>query len=478
MAAALLPILLAALLGAQSPERPALALTHVTVIDMTGAPPKQDTTVVIAGNRIVEIGRAERLRAPVGAKVIDATGKFVIPGLWDMHVHIRETERALPLYVANGVLGVREIGGKSEEVFRWRDQVAKGKLVGPRIVACGPILDGPEPASDRDFTISVGNAAEARKAVADLDRRGAECVKVYDRLPRDAYFAIVSEAKKRRLPVVGHVPLSVTTKEASDAGQRSVEHLGTILEGSSTIEPELRRLQAAPLPTGGDFSEFPRRIAARGERMLDTYDERRAQALFKRLAKNRTWQVPTLVVKRAQTFIDDLSRAVDERLKYVPESEKEWWSPQKNFFSRYRTPQYITYRKRLWKKELELVGAMQRAGVPILTGTDVSGAYVFPGFSLHDELALFVEAGMTPMEALQAATRNPAAFLGELDSLGTVEPGKRASLVLLDANPLEDIRNSRRIAAVILEGTLLSRDALQGMLAAVEEAARRAPASR
>ena len=477
MAAAVLPVLLAVLTAVRSPEPSRLALTHVAVIDMTGAPLKRDRTVIVAGNRIAYVGSAAQLRIPVGARVVDASGKYLVPGLWDMHVHIREVERALPLYVANGVLGVREIGGK-EEVFGWRDQIARGRRIGPRIVACGLILDGPDPASDREFTIPVANAAEARKAVADLAGKGAECIKVYDRLPRDAYFAIVAEAKKRRLPVVGHVPLSVTTMEASDAGQRSVEHLGTVLEGSSTIEPELRRMQAAPMPAGGDFSEFPRRIAARGERMLDTYDERRAQAVFKRLAKNGTWQVPTLVVKRGQTFTDDLSRTGDDRLKYVPESEKEWWSPQKNFFSRYRTPEYITYRKRLYARELELVGAMHRAGVPIMTGTDVSGAWVFPGFSLHDELALFVEAGLTPMEALQAATRNPAAFLGELGSQGTVERGKRANLVLLDANPLEDIHNTRQIAAVVLDGTLLSRDALQSMLAGAEEAARRVPAGR
>jgi imidazolonepropionase-like amidohydrolase len=362
------------------------------------------------------------------------------------------------------------MGGDPKRSFRWRDQTATGALLGPRIVACGPILDGPEPAAHGPVVV-VANAVEGRKAVADLAGSGADCVKVYDRLPREAYFAIVGEARKRRIPVVGHVPLSVTTAEASDAGQKSIEHLGTILEGSSTIESELRRLEAAPPPVG-DPSEFPRRIAARGERMLDTYEERKASALFRRLAKNRTWQVPTLVVKRGLTFIDDMSRDGDERLKYIPASDREWWSPQKNFFARYRTPEYIVHKKRLYRRELELVAAMQRAGVPLMAGTDVSSAWVFPGFSLHDELALFVEAGLTPMEALQAATRGPAEFLGELSSRGTIERGKVADLVLLDANPLEDIRNSRRIRAVVRNGRYLSKDALQEMLAHVEGAAR------
>jgi len=458
-------------LRAQQPRTGVLAFTHVTVIDLTGEPPKPGMTVVIAGNRIKAIGSAGQVRVPRGAQVMDATGKFLIPGLWDMHVHIREIERSLPLFVANGVTGVRDMGGVAEDLFRWRADVASGKVLGPRIVACGPILDGPQPA-DPDYSIAIGTAAEGRQSVDTLKRRGADFIKVYDRLPRDAYFAIVDEAKKQGLPVVGHVPLSVTTIEASDAGQKSIEHLGTILEGSSAIETELRQLEAEPVPPG-DFAEFPRRIAARGDRMLNTYDEQKAKNLLAHLIKNRTWQVPTLVVKQAQTFIDDISRSGDARLKFIPQSEQNWWSPQKNFLSRYRTPEYITYKKRLFQKELEIVGAMHRAGVPFMAGTDVIAAYVFPGFSLHDELALLVQTGFTPMEALQAAARNPAVFLGELNSQGTLERGKMANLVLLEANPLENIRNTRKINAVVLKGRYLPKEALQRMLADAEATAKR-----
>lgn len=458
-------------LFAQQRKTTVLALTHVTVIDMTGARPKPEMTVVITGNRITAIGKTGRPRIPRGARVIDASGKFLIPGLWDMHVHFTETERTFPMFIANGITGVRNMGGAAADLFRWRAEVASGNLVGPRIVACGPIVDGPDPAAHGP-TVVVANAAEARKTVTDLKQRGADFIKVYDRLPRDAYFAIIAEAKQRGLPVVGHVPLSVTTLEASDAGQKSIEHLGSILEDSSNVAAELRQSEAAPMPAG-DFSEFPRRIAARGERMLNTYDDQRANEIFRHLVRNQTWQVPTLVTKQSQTFIDDLSRKGDERLKYVPASEQEWWSPQKNFFARYRTPEYIVFKKKLFQKELELVGAMHRARVRFMAGTDLSIAYVFAGFSLHDELALFVQAGFTPLEALQTATRNPALFLGESNSLGTVEHGKIANLVLLEANPLADIRNTRRINAVILNGRYLSKDELQRMLAGVEMAAQK-----
>ena len=472
LSALLLLLVFAIDLRAQELRARVLALTHVTVIDMTGAAPQRDMTVVITGNRITAIGSSNQLRIPRGAKTVNATARFLIPGLWDMHVHFTEIERSFPLFIANGVTGVRNMGGELDDLLRWRAELASGKLLGPRVLTCGAIVDGPQPAAHGP-TIVVATATEGRQTVDMLKQRGADCVKVYDRLPRDAYFAIIDQAKKEGVPVVGHVPLSITTMEASAAGQKSIEHLGTILEGCSTIADELHRLEAAPMPSGGDFSEIPRRIAARGERMLDTYNEQRATQLFGQLVKNQTWQVPTLVTKRALTFIDDLDRNGDERLKYIPQSERKWWSPQQNFLLRYRTPGYIAFSKRLFQKELELVGVMNRAGVPLMTGTDLSVPYIFAGFSLHDELGLFVQAGLTPSEALQAATRNPAAFLGKLSSQGTIERGKTADLVLLDANPLENIRNTRRIAAVILDGRYLPKRALEKMLADVEAAAER-----
>jgi len=251
--------------------------------------------------------------------------------------------------------------------------------MGPQIITCGPIVDGPDPAA-MGPTIVVKDAGEARWAVDSLKQRGADCVKVYDRVPRDAYFAIIDEARQQALPVVGHVPLSITSLEASDAGQKSIEHLGTILEGSSSLGSELLKSEASPTSVA-DPSEIPRRLAARGTRMLDSYDLQRAHEIFEHLVRNQTWQVPTLQIKWAQTFIDDLARKGDDRLKYIPQSDREWWSPSRNFFARYRTSDYISFRKRLWQKELNLVGAMRRSGVSFMAGTDLGGPYTFPGFS-------------------------------------------------------------------------------------------------
>lgn len=457
--------------GSRKSSSTSLAFTHVTVIDMTGAPVKLDFTVVITGNHVTTVGRSGRTRIPAGAHVIDAKGKFLIPGLWDMHVHIKETERSLPMFVANGVTGIRNVGGIASDLFLWRAQVASGQILGPRIVACGPILEGEHPLHP-DHAVIVRNAAEGREAVIRLKQQGADFIKVYDGVLRDAYFAIADEARKQNLMFVGHVPSSVTTVEASDAGQKSIEHLGTILEGSSTVFEELRNWVSPP-SAPGDYSAIPRRIAARGTRMLDTYSEQRAQEIFDHFVRNRTRQVPTLLVKKIWAYVDEISKAADDRFKFVPQSIREDWSPQRQLLYRYRTPEFIVYQKRLFKKEMELVGDMNRARVEIMAGTDSEGAFTYFGFSLHDELALLVEAGLTPMQALQAATRNPADFLGELESNGTVESGKIANLVLLDANPLVDIQNTKRINAVVLNGKYLPKEELQRMLSNVEVVARR-----
>jgi len=449
-------------------EPGSLAFTHVTVIDMTGAPPKSDMTVVVTGNRIAAVGQTGKIRIPKDAQVIDATGKFLIPGLWDMHFHIHETERTFPLFIANGVTGVRNTGGDFQKLFEWREAVASGRLLGPRIVACGPVIDGPNPANP-DHAIPVGGAEEGKQAVRFLKLNGADFIKIYDGVPRDAYFAIAEEAKKQGLPFVGHVPNVVTMAEASNAGQKSIEHLGTFFEGSSTAETELRNWPASPVKNR-DFSVIPARIAARGTRMLDTYSEQKAAELMRLLVRNKTWQVPTLLAKQVNTFVDDISKVQDPRYKYIPASVKERWSPDKNFFYRYRTPAYIAYQKRWFQKEMETVGAMRRAGVPLMAGTD-GGAYTVPGFGLHQELALLVKAGLTPMEALQAATINPARFLGESNMLGTIEQGKIANLILLEANPLADISNTERIDAVIANGRFFPKTVLRMMLANVEKAA-------
>jgi imidazolonepropionase-like amidohydrolase len=445
---------------------PALVLKGVTVIDMTGAAPRPGMTVVIRDGRIEAV--SSEATVPKGARVVDARGKFLIPGLWDMHVHLwGSRERLFPLFLANGVTGIRDMASPPDQIFKLREE-AKGGL-GPRIVACGPQIDGPGQAPEH--AIPVANAEEARQAVRSLKKMGADCVKPHDRVPRDAYLALIDEAKRAGLPVMGHVPNEVPLAEASDAGQRSIEHLGGIFDACSSAAAEIERMKSAPPPK--DPSEFPRRIAARGTLAIDTYSPELCGRLFVRFVRNGTWQVPTLATTYGRTFIDDLSRRDDPRLRYIPKDQREGWKPENDFFARFRTPEYVAYQKRYWAETLKVVGAMHRAGVPILAGTDLSLGYVYPGFSLHDELAFLVEAGLSPLEALKAATIGPARFLGLEGTLGTVEAGKTADLVLLDADPLADIQNTRRISGVVVNGRWLGPEELKEMLdRAAAEAAR------
>jgi imidazolonepropionase-like amidohydrolase len=452
-------------------DSPLLVLKGVTVIDMASAAPWPGMTVIVRHGKIEAISSGSSV--PEGARVVDARGKFLIPGLWDMHVHLwGSPERLFPLFLANGVTGVRDMASPPGQIFRLREEVKSGKILGPRIVACGPQVDGPgTPPNTPEHAIPVANAEEARQAVQSLKKMGADCVKPHDRVPRDAYFALVEEAKRAGLPVEGHVPNEVTLAEASDGGQRSIEHLGGIFDACSSAAAEIERMKSAPPPK--DPSEFPQRIAARGTLALETYSPELCGRLFERFVRNGTWQVPTLATAYGRTFIDDLSRRDDPRLRYIPKDQREEWKPENDFFARFRTPDYVTWQKRYWAESLKLVGAMQRAGVPILAGTDLSLAYVYPGFSLHDELAFLVEAGLSPLEALKAATIGPARFLGLEGTLGTIEAGKVANLVLLDADPLADIHNTRRISGVVVNGRWLGPEELNEMLdQAAAEAAR------
>ena len=404
-----------------------LVLTHANVIGMAGAKPKADMTLIVVGDRITAVGRTGKVRVPEGARVIDAAGKYLIPGLWDMHVHLGDGDFDknfyLRLFIANGITGVRIMEG-APEYQSWRREAEGGTLLAPRMVIASPMLGSGD--------LSNISEVRAREEVRKAKRAGADFIKVHDNLSRASYFAVIGEAKLVGLPVEGHTPVSVTAEEASQAGQKSIEHLTGLA------------------PAEGD--------AATAKKWF---------ALFR---KNQTWQCPTLIMRHNYALLDDGSLAADPRLKYVKPSWRARWLRMTKEAEAWPAGEGAR-RRETTRKEDALVAGMQRAGVGILAGTDDANPYVLPGFSLHDELALLVKAGLTPMEALQTATYNPAKFLGLSGSLGTVERGKLADLVLLDANPLEDISNTKRIAAVITGGRYLPRESLDKILADVEAAA-------
>lgn len=452
-----------------------LAITHVTLIDATGAAPQSDMVVLIADHRIAAIGPANTKVIPQDAEILDATGKFLIPGLADMHLHLTgageptgSREFFLPLLLANGITTVRDMGGYLESLVPLRKEIEEGKRPGPQIYFSGPYLDGSPPSFQP--AIVVANAAEADKDVRSLIEHGVDFIKVQSILSRDAYFAIAAACKHENIAFVGHVPDRVTAAEASDAGQRSIEHLTGVLRGCSKNEPRLMREQFLITRKKETVAQSHARELAWQRELLSSYSSKKANELIDKFIANQTWQVPTLILLKKDAFpTPETDPSQDPCRKYVPKHFLEGWEKGTSNRDKGAMRPEFELRTALLAKSIQFVGKMNSAGVRIMAGTDSAAPYVFPGSSLHDELALLVKAGLTPMQALQAATKNPAEFLGKLPTQGTIEPGKFADLLLLDANPLEDIHNTQKIRAVILRGKLLDRNILDDLLVREEK---------
>lgn len=459
--------------AAAATAAPPVAILRVTVIDATGAAPRPNQAVVLENGRILALGPAGEVALPRGARVVDGAHGFLIPGLWDMHVHVLRRGRSLPyfpLLVAHGITGVRDMGGDYdfESLRRLRGEIEAGTRIGPQFVASGPFVDGPYPSLPALSRV-VADEAQARAAVRTLQREGADFIKVYNRLPRAAYFAIADQARQLGIPFAGHVPFSVSAREAAEAGQRSIEHLFNVAFACSSREDEWMRVKAEAL--AADESTKRRRLRrAYLLGVLDSFSPTRCAALYRTFVHQRTWQVPTLAQRRAFSGLDSPAPSATD-LAYVPRSQRVGWDPRQDGRLQGREDVDREIERRYWALDASLVAPMHAAGVRFLAGTDAGDPYALPGSSLHQELEALVAAGLSPMDALQAATRNAAEVLGRGDDFGTIEVGRRADLVLLSANPLEDIRNTRTIEAVALGGRWLDRRSLDALLEQARSAA-------
>jgi hypothetical protein len=413
------------------PQEPVTAIANVAVFDGTGAPMRSGITVIIRGETIAAVGPATQIEIPAGATVIDGRGAYLVPGFWNMHVHggsYDAARAALPSLLAHGVTGVRDMGMPLDDALRLRRDTA-----GPHVFVAGPLVQGPLP-FDSPMMVQVKEPSDADAVVDALARRGVDFIKIHDAIAKDTYLAVAAAARRAKRPLVGHVPPTVTVAEAIEAGQRSVEHLGgqflgLLIAASADADAlyattamfyrdAIARLAQHKEPDAPQFrAPFLRRVLA-------GYRDDKAQQLFAVLARAHVWQCPTLVALEKLTEGHNELDAEDKRLNQAR-----------------------------FERELAMVGTMHAAGVRMLVGTDTP----YADAALDRELELFVRAGVSPAEALRAATSGATEFLGLSHTVGTIAVGMRADLVLLAADPIADIKNVRRVKSVFYGGHVVSR---------------------
>lgn len=464
-----------------------LAVVDVNVVDVVRGETRGHQTVVIANGRIVAAGSSDAVSVPAQAIRIPGEGRYLMPGLWDMHIHLRsnqvnpdvplvdENAALLDLFLPNGVVGVREMGGDlADSVFRWRDEIRAGTRIGPRILTAGRKIDKEPPA----WTGSLGvkTPETARQAVRQMKQAGADFIKVYfSNVTREVLSAVVDEAHKNGLKAIGHLPYNVSLQTALEIGQDGIEHAYYLIAAKRDAYEQLGSEAAARL--GTPLAMEP---GERQARMLYLEDAKEEERVYAAMAQKQVWVTPTLTATiRVWQEFGERDFELDDRKRFLFPAILESWDPKlgrrKPFGDRER--EVLT---ELNKRAQRAVVAAYKAGVPMLAGTDcgVNNNYMIPGWTLHEELENLVKAGLTPVDVLRMATINAARWRGADATEGTVEKGKTADLLLLRSNPLEAIRHTREIESVLAAGKYYSRSDLDAMLRQAEDrasAARRQP---
>lgn len=449
----------------------AVAFMHVNVVDLARGTIVPGQTVIVANGRIQQRGNSFAIKPPAGAQVVDGRGKYLLPAFWDMHTHVFAVSPLLdlPLYIAYGVTNVRDMQGCpqpgdpfvacAEEKRRWTKEALAGERVGPRVVASASwMANGPgmvKRLGDVPAYFDTANAEQGRAFVRHFASRGVEAIKIYDRLPRDAYFAMVEEARRAGVDLVGHRPYEVSAIEAA-ANQKSIEHARFLLHESYPGAAAMRTRKR--VETHADR-----------QRMLDEHDPQMAAAIFASMKEHGTWCVPTHLTRWSDAYAEDPAVRADPLLRYLhPLMKRQWLEDLDELLVEDPSPAARETYRRFHRKGLELTGAAHKAGVRILAGTD----YIVAGADLHRELEQLHAAGLPNVDVLRTATTSPAEYFGLQSQYGSVDVGKVADLVLLDADPLQDIRNTKRIAAVTFNGNLYDRAALDRISRYVERQAR------
>tara|TARA_R110002096_G_scaffold39845_6_gene108702 strand:+ start:12264 stop:13682 length:1419 start_codon:yes stop_codon:yes gene_type:complete len=436
----------------------AILIKDVSIIDIESGTTIPQQSILIENGRITNIFPSGAI-AYAAHTEIEATGMYVIPGLWDMHVHLRggsaladENKNLLPLYITNGVTTVREAGGDiTPQILQWKQEISENTLVGPTIFTSGPKLDGKN--STWPGSLELQSKEDVTHALDSLVALGVEFIKIYDStLSEEIYLEILRQAEARGLKTTGHLPMSVILDDALDAGLDGIEHLYYVLKGASGKEQEITDLvRNGKLSFWGAVRE-----------LLDSYDEEKATKLFQKMALKKVAVTPTIYIDEVLSFLHEVDHSNDIELNYIGEEIQKTYARRLNTALK-RTEASKRFEAELHHKFKSIIKPMFDAKVMLLTGSDngAFNSYIYAGSSLHKELEKFVESGLTPIEVLQSSIINGATFFGVQDSIGTIEIDKKGDLLILNANPLEDIKNTTTIEAVIHNGKSYSKKDLQ-----------------
>ena len=451
----------------------AICISKVNVIDAESGLQK-NMTVIVKDDRILKMVKSDSIQLSEENEILDASGKYLIPGLWDAHVHFAYMEELAPsmfdLFLGYGITSVRDTGGKIDFVKMWKDKASANPNDTPRVMIAGPLLDGMPNVYDGStpqrppLSVGLATVESAAEKVNELDSLGVDLLKAYEMLTPEQFVVIAKMAKEKGLKVTGHVPLSMGVISASNAGMSSMEHMRNLelacaSNADELLQERLQLLKAEKDSAGGilrsKIHELQRKIAVKN------YDDNKANEVLAVLAKNKTWQIPTLALSTFLTNRHFERQSWQESITYMPDAIEEQW--QKGAAALKETP-VTPFRVEYSEWSLNMVKKIHESKIDIMAGTDCPIALLTPGESLHEELAVLVQAGLTPLEAIKTATINPSKYFNLQDELGLVQEGMWADLVLLDANPIENIANTKSIRAVVKNGKYLDKNELQKIL--------------
>ncbi|MFL2769975.1 MAG: amidohydrolase family protein [Rhodospirillaceae bacterium] len=458
-----------------------VAIHNVTLLDAYQQTEK--ATVLLNGDTISAV--RQTAHTPEGTTIIDGEGKYLIPGLWDAHVHLSyypdlNTDYSYPLFIVNGITAVRDTGGLLDAVLPMRAEARRAGVIAPRVYVAGPLVDGKQRVyaglnGRPNISIGIDSPEEARAQINALHAAGVDLIKLYEMNSPENFIAAAKRASELGLPITTHVPLSMDTVDAALSGINGVEHMRNLeqscaVDYSERLSARRKALANGKNKDGGDLRSAIHMLFRPDA--IAMQDSERCAEVIATLAREEVFQTPTLTIN---TYASSPLAAEEkwwDTYVYLPgEVQEKWLAGSRRLAERIQANAPHPSSRAFHDWAFTMVAKLRNGGVKIMAGTDNPIGFLTPGYSLHEELALLVEAGLTPMEAIISATLRPAEFMRIQDKTGTIETGKWADLVLLDADPRDDIRNTKRINTVIKAGQVFDRAELDGILAKLENRA-------